>query len=1073
MSEWRARSELGREQNAPENTVSRRRKRGRRRKRKESPSQVPQPINNISGTFTTNDHGVAIVGSVIRAKRLHIHGREAAQHQKQKQDLLLKHLVYEEMWDRKNLISKKAGSPDSVRWIWSTDFAAWLRDPNSTVFWITGLPGCGKSTLMKHISDSMRTKTILNEHGDQWTVMNFFFDFSRGTSISNSVPGLIRTFFHQFLSKTKAGAEFITIDDVGGLGSTDDADSEQLMSQLCHVINSTSSRICAFVDGLDEFKGNLNELFDVLSKLRDLTGMKMCVASRQEPTFLQRYSEYPHIAVHEHNDSSIRYYFETTWLTSSHGAKAPSQLCEELLRSAKGNFVWVRGAVHRIQQMLAECQPLHKVLEELKEMPKEVVELYEDALNRHPIVLRREAALLLKLIIEGQGRIELDRLDAAFWTIVKRMELKNQIQDREMFGSVGDRIFSVLGSMVETSYMHASDRCRNLTFIDTAPTCSTCSSTSPRLTHNDSTVAISREMTIEVRLAHETLVSGFRDRPWISENLSKTFLENYPDCLWLRIYIQEIDGCSSLTPKSVASTLAEIHQVHSTLPDMGKFVRMDIYDREEAIEDFLSRAGHGEEAYGEEAYGEEPYGEEALEESAFANTWKRDREEDFDHQSQQLLPIIARGKNWSELAPFAIHLIFDEYKKCPVVSDTLFEQVFRSLSHPKLLAHYAICGTWNRDGRQCAFLRLTSPRRKLLNSTTNPILRALALSVAHGIIEIVDYCLRHNLLITVDEKQVVFELIVERCLSKNGVKQLPNTASVLRRLCEDGCRLQSEQLCLIFQGNHWFYDITKLFGESLGMHCENFFPRSLGKHHVLCDHRSIEDSRLFLIHWLEWNPREYFYRRIGDLRHIDEHDGIEYMLDILLRCGVGINEPLFKPRPFTPEITALDTTVHDSDNVCREYDKFAALVRAGADLTTLVWTLESEASEDQEAQRHLENDSNNGLNELFNQFQAAKKLCERGRMEGECIPAGEAFRRLRLAEINNETNDEAENETESGIDDETDRGIDNVVGGESSEKSPTLESLLAQLSVFEHSERSSLDFESLYNWAVSYYMLRR
>jgi adenylate kinase len=84
---------------------------------------------------------------------------------RQKQRLLAS-LKFDEMAFRHDRIPKAAR--DTFEWVyratesgeaWSS-FVAWLQGDDG-VYWITGKPGSGKSTLMKFLSDDIRTETNL------------------------------------------------------------------------------------------------------------------------------------------------------------------------------------------------------------------------------------------------------------------------------------------------------------------------------------------------------------------------------------------------------------------------------------------------------------------------------------------------------------------------------------------------------------------------------------------------------------------------------------------------------------------------------------------------------------------------------------------------------------------------------------------------------------------------------------------------------------------------------------------------------------------------------------------------
>lgn len=93
---------------------------------------------------------------------------------------------------------------DTFDWIWDSSFSTWLKTEDP-LFWISGNPASGKSTLMSHIARSTQTENILTGMlGDQWTLIHHFFDFRFGDGIGNNFEGLLRSLLFQLCRKYPA-----------------------------------------------------------------------------------------------------------------------------------------------------------------------------------------------------------------------------------------------------------------------------------------------------------------------------------------------------------------------------------------------------------------------------------------------------------------------------------------------------------------------------------------------------------------------------------------------------------------------------------------------------------------------------------------------------------------------------------------------------------------------------------------------------------------------------------------------------------------------------------------------------
>jgi len=224
-----------------------------------------------------------------------------------KQLALYEALDFEGSHGRSKQLSLPRIPPVSFDWIWTTSFLQWLQN-DEAFFWITGKPGSGKSTLMNHLVKTHRTQHSLNGSHRHFTIIDFFFDFRAGNSTANDLVGLIKTFLTQ-LSKTFANVESsLSRKDARQLLENDDCD--QLEELLCRSLRSITTRACAFIDGLDEYKGDYAALTDLLMRVQHRTAMKMCFASRPESVFLARFKEAPRVRMQDHNSTSIRVYID-------------------------------------------------------------------------------------------------------------------------------------------------------------------------------------------------------------------------------------------------------------------------------------------------------------------------------------------------------------------------------------------------------------------------------------------------------------------------------------------------------------------------------------------------------------------------------------------------------------------------------------------------------------------------------------------------------------------------------------------------------------------------------------------
>lgn len=170
-----------------------------------------------------------------------------------------------------------------TRHIQGGGFHEWLCNDNSP-FWICGKLGSGKSTLVAHIMQDPRTRQGLDRwRGDcQLCIFKFFF-WRAGSELQRSILGLLRSLLYQIcqferrlvpriLSALSTNASIIPVWTI-----------QALKAGIIKAFDETDHlRFSIFIDGIDEFIGDYNELLDLILELQVHSHVKVCVSSRPE-----------------------------------------------------------------------------------------------------------------------------------------------------------------------------------------------------------------------------------------------------------------------------------------------------------------------------------------------------------------------------------------------------------------------------------------------------------------------------------------------------------------------------------------------------------------------------------------------------------------------------------------------------------------------------------------------------------------------------------------------------------------------------------------------------------------------
>lgn len=289
----------------------------------------------------------------------------------------------------------------------NADLHRWLEDRTNNIFWISGIPGCGKSTAMKYVMRNPLTRTILTDWDPQdWVVAGFFFH-ELGSKIQNSVGGLyaeilfrILRVHRKLLSSYVEPIYHAKCEIVAGTNSRLDDDNryvfwsdEELRDILLSCVQQTAVHVnaCLFIDALDEHSGDHRQLLNFLQSMVSKANptqvrIKLCLASRPENVFKDALSSCAGFAMHTKTSADIDKYVYgrmTPELSRSRLTKpAIRTLVQDVVKNARGVFLWVVLVVPELIEGICDGDSIDELRSALDAMPPDLGDLYHRALRR-------------------------------------------------------------------------------------------------------------------------------------------------------------------------------------------------------------------------------------------------------------------------------------------------------------------------------------------------------------------------------------------------------------------------------------------------------------------------------------------------------------------------------------------------------------------------------------------------------------------------------------------------------------------------------------------------------------------
>lgn len=306
----------------------------------------------------------------------------------------LRQLKYDRMALRRESVEE--AHKETFRWIFDKrgeqkgdwdNFQEWLDTPQQQLYWITGKPGSGKTTLMKLICDAITGTNPFGPHFDLGpqdespTVATFFFWAAGGSEMQKSREGLFRTLTHQLLSQHSELIASVSADrwqEFCLFGDDPTSFTEpELRTLLQKCLNALSDKkVLLFIDGLDEFSGNHDDLVQFFAGLMTTYAFKICVSSRPWQVFEEAFKHRPSLRIHTLTHCDISSFLLSSLRESQHFITLEEEARDEaidlpgrILEKAQGVFMWIKIVAGCLREALRAEEPIGKLYELIDNLP--------------------------------------------------------------------------------------------------------------------------------------------------------------------------------------------------------------------------------------------------------------------------------------------------------------------------------------------------------------------------------------------------------------------------------------------------------------------------------------------------------------------------------------------------------------------------------------------------------------------------------------------------------------------------------------------------------------------------------
>ncbi|KAF4946460.1 hypothetical protein FGADI_11098 [Fusarium gaditjirri] len=314
-----------------------------------------------------------------------------------KQIKVLKSLHFQEIRKRWDNIDDAAMK--TLAWLHDpskTSFLHWLSSETTDIYSIIGLPGSGKSTLMKFAFEHETTIQSLERWAGATKLCRAsYFFWNQGFELQKSQIGLLRSLLYQVMRQIPSLVSLVDRDlDYEPWGF----DELLLLFDKVKLETASSVKFCFFIDGLDEYDGSEEGIGQLIKSIAESPHIKICASSRPRSFFEQRlWSIKYSLTMQDLTKSDMRQFVADTLgehvdLQQLQIDESGKLLLDQITEDAKGVWLWVHLVTRDLKLAVKGDETIRKLREIVQEFPKDLEKYFEHIIDRVEPVFRKEMA---------------------------------------------------------------------------------------------------------------------------------------------------------------------------------------------------------------------------------------------------------------------------------------------------------------------------------------------------------------------------------------------------------------------------------------------------------------------------------------------------------------------------------------------------------------------------------------------------------------------------------------------------------------------------------------------------------
>ncbi|KAE9573785.1 hypothetical protein CGMCC3_g10180 [Colletotrichum fructicola] len=287
------------------------------------------------------------------------------------------------------------GEKDSVR-PWD-NFSDWLQS-NEQIYWISGKPGSGKTTMAKYILSHPMTKRLLDSWKPDFMMVSHFF-WRPGSTLQQNIKGMVASILYQLLRNSQLSTDLAmcNVHDItekrpdGVCGNWSLAELKQTTAT---VLEQHERPVFVLIDGVDEVtpSDGVSDLLLMIEDLYKRPNAKLCILSRPVAWVQRSLAGYPSLRISDFTAGDISRYTHDKLVKSFEDLQGHSPslsfaqvklLIRQLVNKAEGSFLWLHLSLNSVVRGIQQGDEFNSLQARIFSLPETISDQYKEMWKQH------------------------------------------------------------------------------------------------------------------------------------------------------------------------------------------------------------------------------------------------------------------------------------------------------------------------------------------------------------------------------------------------------------------------------------------------------------------------------------------------------------------------------------------------------------------------------------------------------------------------------------------------------------------------------------------------------------------